>query len=48
MLSILESIKIFISRDNVREYRGTSVKQIIVTTIEYISVDSRSLYSLII
>jgi hypothetical protein len=48
MLYILGSIKVLISKDNLRDYRGTGIKRIIVTTIEYISIDSRSLLPIII
>jgi hypothetical protein len=48
MLSMLGSVKVFVSRDDVRGHRGASVKRIIVTAIEYISADGRSLYPLII
>jgi hypothetical protein len=48
MLSILESVKVFVGRDDIRRHRGASVKQTIVTAIECISVDSRLLYPLII
>jgi hypothetical protein len=48
MLSMLESVKVLIGRDDVRGYRDASVKRIIVTTIECISADSRLLYSLVI
>lgn len=48
ILSILNSIKVLISKDDMRGYRGTRVKRIIVTTIEYISADSRCLKPMII
>jgi hypothetical protein len=45
---MLESVKVFVGRDNVQRHRGASVKRTIVTAIECISVDSRSLYPLVI
>jgi hypothetical protein len=48
MLSMLGSVKVLIGRDDVREYRGASIKQKIVTAIECISADGRSLHPLII
>jgi hypothetical protein len=43
MLSMLGSVKVFVSRDDVQGYRGASVKRTIVTAIECISTDSRLL-----
>jgi hypothetical protein len=48
VLYILGSIKVLISKDNPQDYRGAGVKRIIVTAIEYISADSRSLLLIII
>lgn len=48
MLYILGSVKVLVSKDNPRDYRGTGVKQTIVTAIEYISADGRSLLPMII
>jgi hypothetical protein len=43
MLCILGSIQVLISKDDPRDYRGAGVKRIIVTAIECISVNGRSL-----
>jgi hypothetical protein len=48
MLSMLGSVKVFVSRDDVQGYRGASVKRTIVTAIECISTDSRLLHPLMI
>ncbi|KAH7119014.1 hypothetical protein B0J11DRAFT_441005, partial [Dendryphion nanum] len=48
MLSILNSIKVFISKANIQQYRGAYIKQIIVTTIKYISANSRYFNPIII
>jgi hypothetical protein len=48
MLSILGLLKVLVGRNNLRTYRGAGVKQTIVTAIECISADGRSLYLLII
>jgi hypothetical protein len=48
MLSKLSSVKVLIGRDDLREYRGAGVKRTIVTAIECISADGRSLLPLII
>jgi hypothetical protein len=48
MLSKLSSVKVLVGKDNLRNYRGTGVKRIIVTAIECISADSKSLLPLII
>jgi hypothetical protein len=48
MLSKLGSVKVLIGRDDLRDYRGAGVKRTIVTTIECISADGRSLLPLII
>ncbi|KAH8716815.1 hypothetical protein GQ44DRAFT_713078 [Phaeosphaeriaceae sp. PMI808] len=34
MLSMLGSVKVIIGKDDIRDYKGAGVKQIIVTTIE--------------
>ena len=39
ILSILSSIKVFISKDDLYNYRGAEVKQIMVTTIKCISAN---------
>lgn len=48
MLYILNSIKVLISKDDPRDYRGTGVKRTMVTAIECISASSRSLLPMII
>jgi hypothetical protein len=48
MLYILGSIKVLISKDDPRDYKSAGVKRIIVTAIEYISVNGRSLLLIII
>lgn len=48
MLSMLNSVKILVSKDDQRDYRGAGVKRISVTAIECISADGRSLLPLII
>ena len=45
---MLSSVKVLIGKDDLRDYRGVGVKQIIVTAIKYISADSRLLLPLII
>jgi hypothetical protein len=48
ILSILGSIKILVSKYNIRDYRGMRVEHITITIIEYISSDNRYLNSMII
>ena len=48
ILYMLSSIQVLISKDDPRDYRGVGVKRTIVTTIEYISANSRSLLLIII
>jgi hypothetical protein len=48
MLSMLSSVKVLVGKDDLRDYRGTGVKQTIVTAIKCISADGRSLLPLII
>jgi hypothetical protein len=48
MLSILGSVKVLVGRDDIRGYRGASIKRKMVTAIEYISADDRSLHPLVI
>jgi hypothetical protein len=47
LLSVLCFFKVLISKNDLN-YRGTGVKRTLITAIEYISVNGRSLYSLII
>lgn len=48
MLSMLDSVKVLVSKDDKRKYRGARVKRTTVTAIECISADSRYLNPLII
>ena len=48
MLSKLSSVKVLIGKDNLRNYRGAGVKRTIVTAIECISANGKSLLPLII
>jgi hypothetical protein len=48
ILSILGSIKVLVGKDDRRKYRGAQVKRTTVTTIEYISTDSRYLNPIVI
>jgi hypothetical protein len=48
MLCMLGSMKVLISKDDPRGYRGAGVKQTMVTTIKCISANGRSLLPLII
>ncbi|ORX95178.1 hypothetical protein BCR34DRAFT_498679, partial [Clohesyomyces aquaticus] len=48
MLSMLSSVKVLIGKDDLRNYRGAGVKRTIVTAVECISRDGRSLLLLII
>jgi hypothetical protein len=48
MLSKLSLVKVLIGKDNLRNYRSAGVKRTIVTAIECISANSRSLLPLII
>jgi hypothetical protein len=45
---MLSFIKVLISKDDPRDYKGAGVKRIIVTIIECISVNSKSLLLIII
>jgi hypothetical protein len=48
MLSMLGSVKVLVGKDDVRGYRGAGVKRTMVTAVECISADGRSLLPLII
>jgi len=48
MLSLLGSVKVLVGKDDLRDYRGAGVKRTMVTAIECISADGRSLLPLII
>jgi hypothetical protein len=39
ILSILGSVKVLISKNNLRDYRGVGVKRTMVTIIKYVSAD---------
>lgn len=48
MLSMLNSIKVLVRKEDLRDYRSIIVKRKSITAIEYISVDSRVLSPMII
>jgi hypothetical protein len=48
MLCMLGSVKVLLSSDDLRDYRGTGVKRTTVTAIECISANGRSLLPMII
>ena len=48
MLSMLSSVKVLVGKDDLRDYRGAGVKRTMVTAIECISGDGRSLFPMII
>jgi hypothetical protein len=48
LLSMLGSVKALVEKDNIRDYRGAGVKRTMVTAIECISANGRSLLPLII
>jgi hypothetical protein len=48
LLSVLSSLKVLVGKDDLRAYRGAGVKRTLVTAIECISGDGRSLNPLII
>jgi hypothetical protein len=48
MLSMLGSIKVLVGKDDIRDYRGASSKRQMVSSIECVSADGRSLLPLII
>ena len=48
MLSMLNSIKVLIGKEDTRNYRGGHVKRETITAIKYISADSKYLNPLII
>jgi hypothetical protein len=47
-LSVLSSLKILVGKDDLRSYRGAGVKRTLVTAIECLSADARSLFPRII
>jgi hypothetical protein len=48
MLSMLGSVKVLVGKDDPRDYRGAGVKRTMMTAIECISMDGRSLSPMII
>lgn len=48
MLSMLSCVKVLVSKDDPRDYRGAGVKRTMVTAIECISGNGRALLPLII
>ncbi|KAJ5366098.1 hypothetical protein N7541_000039 [Penicillium brevicompactum] len=48
LLSVLNSLKVLVGKDDLRKHRGTTVKRTLVTAIECISADGRFLHPLII
>jgi hypothetical protein len=48
LLGVLNSLKVLVGKDDLRNHRGAMVKRTLVTAVAYISADSRSLYPLII
>ena len=48
LLSVLNSLKVLVSRDDLRKHRAVTVKRTLVTAIECISADGKSLHPLII
>jgi hypothetical protein len=48
LLSVLNSLKVLVGRNELRDYRGAGVKRTLITAIECISADGRYLYPLII
>jgi hypothetical protein len=48
MLSMLNSVKVLVGKDNTQAYKGARVKRTMVTAVECISADSRCLDSMII
>jgi hypothetical protein len=48
MLYKLGSVKVLVSKDDRRDYRGAHIKRTMVTAIECISADGRSLLPIVI
>jgi hypothetical protein len=48
LLSVLNSLKVLIDRHELKTHKGVSVKRILITAIECISIDGRYLHPLII
>jgi hypothetical protein len=47
LLSVLNSLKVLVGKDDLRKHRGTTVKRTLVTAVKCISADGRSLHPLI-
>jgi hypothetical protein len=48
LLSVLNSLKVLVSKNELRNYRGARVKCTLITAIECVSADGWYLYPLII
>jgi hypothetical protein len=48
LLSVLNSLKVLVDKNELRNYRGAGVKRTLITAIEYISTDGWYLHPLII
>jgi hypothetical protein len=48
MLSMLNSVKVLVGKDDTKRYRGARVKRTMVTAVECISADGRCLNPMII
>ena len=48
MLSMLGSVKVLVSKSDLRDYRGAGVKRTMVTAIECVSADGRALFPMVI
>jgi hypothetical protein len=48
LLSVLTSLKVLVGTDDLRSYRGAGVKRTLITAIECVSADGRSLFPLIV
>ena len=48
LLGVLNSLKVLVSKNELRNYRGAGVKRTLTTAIECVSADSRYLYPLVI
>jgi hypothetical protein len=40
LLSILNSLKVLVDKNELRDYRGAGVKYTLITIIKYVSIDS--------
>jgi hypothetical protein len=48
LLSVLNSLKVLVGKNKLRNYKGAGVKRTLITMIKYVSVNGRYLYPLII